>query len=380
MKKKKKKHIDELIETYRGDGAAPACPHFGECGGCMFQNIPYENQLLLKKDYINTTMNGRVSVESVAPSEPYRYRNRMDMVTAFGSAGLRQAGRYRNVVDVTTCAIMQEKSDSLFKKIRPLIRGVEDYDYLVHKGYLRYVVLRQGYFTGEVMANFVIKSEEDRLGEVVESILPDADSISILVSDGMADLSFGRIMRDVKKGFIEESFDGIRYRITPNSFFQSNSPMALSVYRRMKQEVEGDVLDLYSGVGSISLFVAGGARHVTGVEVVDEAVRSADGNRDMNGISNVSFVCADVKEYLLAQNRVFDTVILDPPRSGMHPKVLKAVVEQAPQKILYLSCNPSTFKEELAAFERYDITSFEAFDMFPQTPHLETLAVLKRKD
>ena len=164
MKKKKKKYFAELMERHAGTGCEPACPHFGECGGCMFQHIPYGNQLLLKKDYINDLFREIIPVDHVEPGTPFGYRNRMDMVCAFGKKGLRMQGRYRQVVDINSCAIMQSASNEKFIELRGLLSEIEDYDYLQHSGYLRYIVLRQGRFTGEVMANLVVSVPENRFG------------------------------------------------------------------------------------------------------------------------------------------------------------------------------------------------------------------------
>ncbi len=379
--KKKKLQFLEIMDRHRDRSAVPECPHFGQCGGCLMQDISYEAQCAIKVEYINSLMGGIYPIGSIVSAGPYRYRNRMDYVTAFGKLGLRRAGRYRDVIDLSSCAILQERSEEAFKNIRPLLSGIEDYDYLHHTGYLRYLVLRQGRFTGEVMANLVVATREERLHETVKAIDPFADSISIILSEGKADLSFGEILCDVKRGYIEESFDGIRFRITPNSFFQSNSEIALLLYRRIRDEVSGGrVLDLYSGVGSISLYAAQKASRVTGVEIIEESVRNAELNRSLNGIDNVDFVLADALPWVKEHALDYDTIILDPPRAGMNPRVLKYLNAGGAPRIVYVSCNPSSLAGDLTALDNYRLVSFEAFDMFPQTLHVETLAVLVRKD
>ncbi len=379
FKKKKKKLIDEIAENYRSTSVTPECPHFEKCGGCSYQDIPYENQLDLKKEYLNRLMEGRAEIDHVVPSSPFRYRNRMDLVTAFGKIGLREAGQYRFVTDIRSCRIMQERSDKLLEELRPAILDIEGYNYLNHKGYLRYAVFREARFTGQLMINFVTAEREKKLDPVVELSSERADSVSILFNDGLADVSFGEINETIKTGYIEESLDGIRFRITPNSFFQSNSEITLKIYRKIRNEARGNVLDLYSGVGSISLFTAPGAERVTGVESVEEAVETARTNSELNGTGNVEFICADAREYMRETDKKYHTLILDPPRSGMHPKMIKHIEEMAPGKIIYMSCNPVHFKNELALLENYSLESFRAYDMFPQTPHIETLAILKRK-
>lgn len=379
MKRKKRKLFYGLMDKYRGAGVPPECAHFGECGGCMFQDIPYENQLLLKKEYINGLFQGLASVEEVAPSHPFNYRTRMDLVTAFGRMGFRRSGSYRHVVDVHSCPIMQVSSNEKFIQLREILSGVEDYDYLAHSGYLRYIIIRQARFTGEVMVNFVTASPDNRLSIKLFDFMEEVDSMSMLLSDGLADLSYGPVYQTVKKGFITESFDGIEYMITPNTFFQSNSEIALQMYRRIRAETGGRTLDLYCGVGSISLFAASAAERVTGVEMVQESVDAAVQNRDMNEIVNADFICADAADYVKENSSAFDTLILDPPRSGMNPKMIQHIKEMKLDKIIYMSCNPATCRDDIKALEDYRVESFEAYDMFPQTPHVETLAVLKRK-
>ncbi len=379
MKRKKRKLFYGLMDKYRGDGVVPECAHFGECGGCMFQDIAYDNQLLLKQEYVNGLFQGLASVEEVHPSNPFNYRTRMDLVTAFGKKGFRRSGSYRHVVDVESCPIMQAQSNERFKELRNILEGVEDYDYLGHSGYLRYIIIREARFTGEVMVNFVTSVPENRLSMKLYDFLENVDSSSMLLSDGLADLSYGPQFQTMKKGFITESFDGIEYMITPNTFFQSNSEMALQMYRRILSETGGKTLDLYCGVGSISLFAASAAESVTGVEMVQESVDAAAENRDKNEIENVEFVCADAAEYVKENSDSFDTLILDPPRSGMHPKMIQHIKEMKLDKIIYMSCNPATCRDDIKALEDYSIESFEAYDMFPQTPHVETLAVLRKK-
>lgn len=379
MKRKKRKLFYGLMDKYRGEGVAPECAHFGECGGCMFQDISYENQLLLKKEYVNGLFQDIASVDEVFPSYPFNYRTRMDLVTAFGKKGFRRSGSYRHVVDVESCPLMQTQSNEKFMELRDLLEGVEDYDYLRHSGYLRYIIIREARFTGEVMVNFVTSVPENRLSIKLYDFIESIDSSSMLLSDGLADLSYGPQFQTIKKGFINETFDSIVYKITPNTFFQSNSEVALKMYRRILSETGGNTLDLYCGIGSISLYVASAASNVTGVEVVEESVNAAIENRDINEIENVNFVCADAASYVKENSTSFDTLIIDPPRSGMDPKMIQHIKEMKLDKIIYMSCNPATCRDNLKELEDYRIDSFEAYDMFPQTPHVETLAVLRKK-
>lgn len=365
------------MEKHRGAGTEPSCPHFGQCGGCLFQDMDYGDQRALKREMVNDILQGIAAVDSVHPSEPYRYRSRMDMVTAFGRIGLRRRGSFRTVVDVTGCRIMREKSDILYQKIRPLLEMIEGYDYLRHQGYLRYAVLREARYTGQTMLNFVVAEKENRLSSVIDAVRDDVDSISIIHHGGRADLSYGDIMETVKGGHIEESFDGIRYRITPNSFFQSNAGIAVQMYRRIRDHARGRVLDLCAGVGSISLFIAAAAERVTGVELNREAVEIAGANGAINGINNAEFICVDAGEFLRNAPGPYDTIVMDPPRTGMQRAVMERIDRMKAETIIYMSCNPKTFRDDVMALDNYIVESVEAFDMFPQTPHVELLGLLR---
>lgn len=376
MKKKKKNKIESLILPYR-NSAEPLCPFFGECGGCMFQDVSYDNQLNFKKDYLNSLFEGSFTFSRVEPSLLYGYRNRMDYVCAFGKRGLRRRGKFKEVVDLASCPLLQPESLNVWQSARKLTEELQDYDFILHSGILRYIVLRQAYFTKETMCNFVLNDHDSKCENILESI--NADSKSVIIHSGLSDISFGEVSKNVLKGFITEDFDGIKYRIYPNSFFQSNSECALKVYRKIREACYGRVLDLYCGVGSISLFAAGKADHVTGVEIVQEAVSAAEENMRINEIENANFICADSLDFIKESKSSYNCVILDPPRTGVHPKVYNHIRELNPERIIYMSCNPSSLKDELRFLENYTALSSEAFDMFPQTPHVETLTVFDRK-
>lgn len=378
MKKKKKLLFEELKNKHKSADVKPVCDHFPRCGGCMFQDMSYEDQLSLKKDYLNTLFGDTATVDDVHPSNPLGYRTRMDYVCAFGKIGLRESGSYRFVVDIESCPLLPKRAGNFYENMRDTLLDVEGYNYLKHEGYLRYFVIREAGTTGELMANLVVSVEENRVESVLERMTSLADSVSLLVCDSLADINFGDEFLTVNRGYIEENFDGIRFRITPNAFFQSNSEMALNVYRKIKDMTRGRVLDLYSGVGSISLYAAPAADSVTGVELIEEAVLSARKNCEINCSENVDFICADSLDFMKEFDGRVDTLILDPPRSGMHPKMIKQINRVRPERIIYMSCNPGAFKNELPLLEGYELRSFEAFDMFPQTPHLETLALLER--
>ncbi|MDA3899116.1 MAG: 23S rRNA (uracil(1939)-C(5))-methyltransferase RlmD [Spirochaetes bacterium] len=381
-RRKNKELILDIAEEYR-DTEKPRCPHFGECGGCLFQNISYDNQLAIKAKFLNRTCGDVLpEVTSVTPAAPYGYRNRMDYVAAFGSRGLRKRGSFKEVVDITTCPLLQDKSLKLWHSIRSSLLEIEDYDYLTHSGFLRYTVLRQGFFSGETMLNFVVANNSNH--SVFEKIITDVDQLvdssALLLNDSLTDLSFGPEVHRIKGGAIHENFGSTRFTIHPNSFFQSNSTVALSIYEKIREMVSGRTLDLYCGVGSISLFCADACEQITGVDIIPESIDSANNNMELNGITNAQFVCADARPFIKENRQSFETLILDPPRAGINPRMYKYLHALSPDRIIYMSCNPVTFKTDYENFkEYYDLSSFEVFDMFPQTPHMESLALLVKR-
>lgn len=380
MKKKKRVFLD-LLDKYKEKLIQAPCPYFGECGGCLLQSLPYEEQLNLKTDYLNDLLQNTCHIEKVHPSNPFAYRNRMDFVTAFGKKGLRQRGSFKRISDIQHCLIMQDSSNKAFAAARELTATIPDHDYLKHEGYLRYIIIRQGKYSNEVMCNFVTATDDPLIESVAEAISPLVTSCSQLVNDGLADLSFGRVARNFKGGTITENFGDIKYKIAPNSFFQSNSEVAIEMYSRIANEINGErVLDLYSGVGSITLFASQKAESILGVEIVEEAVLTANENKELNSIKNASFKCCDAGEFMRDNQYKYPTLILDPPRAGLHPKVIKDIITMAPSKIVYMSCGPESFKTDMEGLgEYYRLTNIEAFDMFPQTHHVELLSTLERK-
>lgn len=376
MKRRKKEKIESIAEEFRNT-ATPACAHFGHCGGCLFQDIAIEHQREIKLRYLNDLFAGLISFGSVTDGGEYGYRNRMDYVAAFGRRGLRVRGRYKEVVDIMDCPLLQKKGRAAWSQIRALTAEMPDYDYLKHEGILRYIVMREGRNSGQLMVNFVLAERNEAIEEKLDSL--SADSASVILHPGLADISFGDVVRHFGEPSIIETLGRVKFRIYPNSFFQSNSYAAEKAYARIREHVRGRVLDLYSGVGSISLFVADKADSVTGVETVAEAVAAADENRALNETENCRFICADVRPYLKEHGGSYDTVILDPPRSGMHPKVFRELKTMAPETIIYMSCNPSALRTEMEHFDGYEIIDTDVFDMFPQTPHVEALVVFRKR-
>ena len=434
MAKKKKKLSDKrklrdffVAELAEARTAAAACPHFGECGGCEFQDVPYEKQLDAKRaafDFIAgcVTADFRELAEGCAEADPERaatlarqadvleealdgmhadviasqsqlgYRQRMDYVYAFGQAGLRRANRHRQVVNLEACPLLGEQGFGVFRKALRLAReaGLPDYDYMRHTGDLRYFVVRRSR-NGQILLSLVTKSLDYRDGvlSVLQTLVDGGDIASghWLLADGLGDVSFGAPQAVVGAPWIEEEMNGIRLRIGPNTFFQSNPAVAEKAYAAIARFVPagGRVLDMYSGVGSIASSLAGAAATVVAVENVPENVALAKENLAANGLGNVELLVDDSSRYLLelAGNPDAarpDVVVVNPPRPGVEGGGMRAIKKLGPARLAYLSCNPFTLLRNLAEIlDEYGIRSLAVYDMFPQTRHFESLALLEKK-
>jgi len=362
--------------------AVPECPHLGFCGGCLYQDIPYDTQVA-QKAQILTEMLG-LSVEVVPSPRPYGYRNRMDFVCAFGKTGFRVRKQYKEVVDLTDCRLLPTRFLPLFLKIKAAIKSNEilTYNYLSHKGYLRYVIFRVAANTNDLLVSFVTASEENHIQPLIDIAMEEATSVHWLVHEGLADLSYGRIYKSYKAPFMEEKIGSICYSIGPNTFFQNNGFLCAELFNAVKAEVSGVVLDLFCGTGAISLYIASAVQSVFGVELVSDAIDLAKANAERNGVLNATFLAADVGEWLKTQRgcATYNTVVVDPPRIGLGGKICRRLKRMEIEKIVYVSCNPSTLRDDIAFLsEKFEVVSIKGFDMFPQTPHVESVAVLKKR-
>jgi len=350
----------------------PKCIHFNQCGGCILQNLSYKNQLKLKEKALE-----RLGIfAKVIPSPKiWGFRNRLDFTASKGKLGFRVKNTWDKVFDVSNCLIMSKEVNQILEKVRFLSSELKIpfYDVTSHEGNLRYVVIREGKFTKERMINFITKSEKS-----ISDLMSHFDEVSIIhsVNDSLSDISKGRFVSYIGKNYITEELNGIKYIIGPNSFFQTNPYQAKKVFSKIKSIVKGSkkVLDLFCGVGGISLYVADVVNEVEGVEIEVESIINANQSKELNKISNVSFEISDVKDFNL--KNIYDFVIVDPPRQGLTPTLAKKLSNF--DRILYMSCNPVSQIEDLKCLNHRIVESY-AFDMFPHTPHVETLLVLEKK-
>lgn len=408
VSKKRKEYaeakVTEVIENL--DYAREiACSHFNLCGGCNSQFIPYENQLELKKQQVLELLHSG-SIEDFEflgiekSPEEFEYRNKMEF--SFGdeekggelTLGMHIKGKSFGIVNVHGCQIVDEDFrvvlDTVVRYFRE--KKLPYYRIMKREGYLRNLVIRKGKNTGEILINIVTTSQINFDFNELTSILEKLnykgelkgilhtinDSFSDVVQADSVDILYGR-------DYIIEEILGLKFKIAPESFFQTNSKGAESLYSIVK-EFLGDasskvVFDLYCGTGTIGQIVAGKAKKVLGVELIEEAVKAANENAELNGLQNCDFIAGDVAEVIKTIKDKPDVIILDPPRPGVHPTALDYVIKFNAPDIVYVSCNPKTLVTDLKVLKAagYKVEKVKLMDMFPHTPHIETVVKLVKR-
>lgn len=384
----RKKDFFDTYDVSSFSPITPSCSHFVDCGGCSFQNISYSDQIQMKKDFLQDLFNEDVDVISATNS--FGYRNRMDFVYNKGVLGLRKKGDFKTVVDIKECYLIPNQFKELFSQVKEELssRNIPSYDIEDQNGFLRYVVFRFAPNTGEVMLIFTTSSpcndqERESFQDLLDFFSDKVTSLHWFINDALTDVSipFAAPIQTIGKFTITEKIGDVSLSFGPLSFFQANTKMSELIFRDIKKYVSGETVDLCCGVGAISLFVASSAKSVCGVEEVSQAIDLAKKNASLSDIDNALFFADDMKNVLDYSPLHVDTLILDPPRAGLGPKTVKRILTLDPEKIIYMSCNPKTQKIDLDLLTKgsdYKITLIKGYDMFPQTPHVETLCVLEK--
>src|SRR6058998_1084939 len=393
--------IDEVLVA-SPDRVDPPCPYFGRCGGCRLQHLAYSAQLAFKEKQVRDCLErlgglGSFELRPILPApEPYGYRNKMEFTIANEppSIGLHAAERYDVVLDIERCLLQSEPMNALLDEFRRQVRerALAVYDPVTERGLLRFVMMREGRHTGEAMVNIVGAAPDvERVAPVADALrarVPATASVVLNVNAKKASVAVGSeehllLGRD----HIRESLGGLTFQVSASSFFQTNTVQAERLFAVVEAACGLDggetVMDLYSGTGAISLLLARRSRWVYGIEVSAAAVTDAVRNARENGIENCTFLPGEVRHVLptLMRDGVrADVVVADPPRAGFHPKALNALAALGPARIVYVSCNPSTLARDVGDLARqgYRLEWVEPVDMFPQTPHIEAVARLRR--
>ncbi len=417
------------FKKYAADRVTPFCSHFGVCGGCQWQHLPYEKQLFFKQKQVadNLSRIGKINLPEIMPivgaDETKYYRNKLEFTFAnkrfipkeelaaikasqapingdleeikmAGFGGFHAKGVFDKVVEIDTCHLQEEPTNTIRKAIAKfcLDNDYPFYDIKQHTGWLRNMMVRIA-TTGEWMVNIMLAFEDEKMQKhLLDFVLASFPNITSLLytinvkwNDSIYDLEpktyYG-------KGFIIEKLETFQYKIGPKSFFQTNTKQAEKLYSITRDFAELDgtqiVYDLYCGTGSIGIFVSEKAKKIVGVEAVKEAIEDAKENAALNSIHHTSFFTGDVIEVcnddFFATHGKPDVIITDPPRAGMHEKLVKKLLEISAPVIVYVSCNPATQARDLALLdEQYVVTKIQPVDMFPHTHHIENVVQLKKR-
>ncbi len=404
------------FQSYSPQRVTPFCQHFDWCGGCKWQMLPYEKQLQYKQQQVEDTLAhiGKLDLPEINPilgaATTKNYRNKLEFtfsnkayltaeeIEAKGweqrnALGFHIPKMFDKILDIETCYLQQEPSNAIRNEVRRFAQenNYAFYDLRAHTGWLRNLIIRISTL-GEVMVNLCVRSESEHLEKIMAHLkksFPGLTTLLYTINDKKND-SIHDLEPVVYEGpgYIREKLGKYTFRIGPKSFFQTNTRQAEVLYDVAKrfagltgQEV---VYDLYCGTGSIGIYLSDNAKSVVGVELIGEAVRHAKQNADLNGIKNATFYEGDVLEVcnddFFNLNGRPDVVITDPPRAGMHNKLVAKLMEIAAPKIVYVSCNPATQARDLLALsEKYVVKAVQPVDLFPHTHHIENVVMLERR-
>ncbi|RKI42097.1 23S rRNA (uracil(1939)-C(5))-methyltransferase RlmD [bacterium D16-51] len=409
--------IQEVLEKSPLETEEPACPQFGMCGGCSYQTLPYKEQLKLKKAqvlklidsvYRPSSEGERYIYDGILPApEVLRYRNKMEF--SFGdevkdgplTLGLHKKGSFHDILDAGCCKIVHKDFTDVLSCVRDYCReeGISYYKKNTHQGVLRHLLVRRAAYTGELLVALVVSSQQildwgplaERLkglsleGDLCGFLLITNDSLGDVVQSDKTEILYGR-------DYIMEEVLGLRFKISPFSFFQTNTKGAEVLYQRAREYVLGSfaetgalknqvVFDLYCGTGTISQIIAPVAKKVIGVEIVAEAVEAAKENARANGLENCEFIAGDVLKVIDDIPDKPDFIILDPPRDGIHPKALRKIIDYGVENIVYISCKPTSLVRDLEVFQEcgYELVRLSNVDVFPGTVHTECVVGIQRK-
>ena len=410
----------EVLEKSALELPEPGCVHYGICGGCTFQSLPYEEQLSMKEQQVKDLIDAVITEENKgyeflpikASPRPKAYRNKMEF--SFGdeykdgplALGMHKRGSFYDIVNVGECQIVDEDFRRVLKITLEYFKEkqIPFYHKLRHTGYLRHFLVRKAAKTGEILVDLVTTTQTDGLGAETESILLDGwvkalceetydgvlkgilhtknDSVADTIKNEGTDILFGQ-------DFFYEELLGLKFKITPFYFFQTNSLGAEVLYQTAREfigdalddEANQTVFDLYSGTGTIAQILSPVAKKVIGVEIVEEAVVAARENAALNGLTNCEFIAGDVLKVIDTIGEKPDYIVLDPPRDGIHPKALEKIIRYNVPQMVYISCKPTSLARDLEVLQArgYKVKKVQCVDMFPATGNVETVVKLSLK-
>lgn len=421
LSRKRKQYAEGRIvafKRYSADRVEPFCSHFGVCGGCQWQHLPYSSQLKYKQQQVLDVLQRIAKIElpearPILGSEKDRfYRNKLEYTFSNKrwrtleeiqsgeefknneALGFHIPGMFDKVLDIEKCFLQEDFSNRVRLSVKAfcLAHQMDFFDLKLQQGLMRNLIVRTT-STGQKMVIVVFFREETASREALLNHLlnefPEITSLIYVINNKANDTIFDReTVVYHGSAYIVEEMEGLQFIIGPKSFYQTNSEQAYRLYSLVREfaGLQGNelVYDLYTGTGTIANFLARQCRKVIGIEYIPEAIEDARANAELNGIKNTTFFAADVKDLLnndfTAEQGRPDVLITDPPRAGMHGDVVKTILSAAPERVVYVSCNPSTQARDLSLMDNlYQVEALQAVDMFPHTRHVENVVLLKRR-
>ncbi len=421
VRKKRRKYLEGTVvrfHQYSPDRITPRCAHFGVCGGCKWQHLPYDKQLLWKEKQVkdNLTRIGKLDIPVLNPvigsSEVFLYRNKLEFTFSDkrwltreemisdneslneDALGFHIPGLFDKVLDIRECHLQPEPSNAIRDAVRRYAhrKSLPFFNLRQQTGFLRNLIIRNT-SSGKVMVIVVFfLDEKERINGLMDFLsgeFPQISSLFYIINTKQNDSLADQVPIHYKgDDHLLEEMGGLRFRIGPKSFYQTNTKQALRLYNSAKEfaGLEGSevVYDLYTGTGTIANFVADSARKVIGIEYIDDAVKDAISNSEINGITNTRFFAGDIRSLLsekfFLENGSPDVIITDPPRAGMHEDVVRQIINASPSRIVYVSCNPATQARDAGLMsDHYIVKRVQPVDMFPHTHHIENIILLERK-
>lgn len=387
----------ELLKNYQR--REPRCRHFLECGGCSMQDFDYEDQLVVKAKKVGELINSKIKIENsnikIHSNKEWEYRTRMDFVVKKDGMGLRRKRSFDKVVNLEECYLVDNRVLQLCRKVYQvgLKIGLEPYDLKTHLGEWRYISVRVNE-NGELMLILITKKwVDDKIEKLVNEIFvlnnDSEDEIKVksvyqIINDSLTDVNFGETRKFWGEEFLEYTICNIQYAIKPNTFFQNNINVVEKLVDKLVGYVDKDerVVDLFCGVGTLSLPLAKKVQKLQGMELVADSIELAKDNAKLNNIDNAEFVVGNVwleLEQMKERWKNYQTLVLDPPRVGLE-KAREKIMEFDFKKIIYMSCNPLSLVKDLEVLQdKWKIQEVTLWDLYPQTPHVECLAYLTKE-
>lgn len=399
------------------DRVEPFCSHFGTCGGCKWQHMSYEKQIFYKQKHVTDVLErvGKVQLPAAVPikasAQTKYYRNKLEYTFSNkawltkedldsgttiqqNALGFHVPGRFDKILDIKECFLQDDLSNKIRLSVKEfaLNNNFDFFDPRSQEGYLRNLIIRST-STGEWMVVVVFSRDHQDsrmlMMEHLKKTFPEITSLQYIINSKRNDTIFDLNVELFNgRSYIEEKMEDLTFRISAKSFYQTNSLQAYELYKIVRDYAgltgNENVYDLYTGTGTIASFIASKAKHVTGIDYIADAINDAGENAGYNKIQNVSFYAGDIKDTLttefISKHGKPDVIITDPPRSGMHEDVVRAIIQAAPDRIVYVSCNPASQARDLQILdEAYSIVKYQPVDMFPHTTHVENVMLLKRR-